>query len=653
MYNRYFGFRQRPFRLVPDPDFLFLSRSHEEALAQMKYAAMHGDGFAVIVGEVGTGKTMLCRAFLESLDQEIESAYIFNPKVDAAGLLASICAEFGIKDTGGKSVKELIDLLNKFLISIRASGKKAVLVIDEAQNLTPDVLEQIRLLSNLETTREKLIQIILAGQPELEEMLDSYDLRQLAQRISLFCHICPFNFHETKNYIEHRIHRASDTPYRIFSRGAVKKIYRYSGGIPRLINIACDRSLIAAYGYGKKKVNSRIAGTAISELVRTRHITGKNQVPGLVTAGLLAIIIAAGSYVMWRSVIAADKKVIPAGKLGGTTLEDKARSEANQVPAVQEQNLLYPVKKTEKRKSAAFEVREDSRKSENITGKKAKANNEGGSGSMYALQNSGKNIKPEKPGGYADDSAVSAATNKIVSLRELLDGINASESRNAALFELFSLWKVPFDMASTFSELENSIKDTETCFTIASRRAGMELLVVKNDLEKIDILDLPVIIGIKNDKESTGSYLCICKKKNGLYLACAGTGKLCAWIDPKELARVWDGRAYIFWKDFYNYRGTIPGKAPGDAVLTLKLHLRSLGYKDIPITPEYDDATRAAVLHLQAIAGITTDGIVGPETKIILYNKTASLVLPHLAVLDRPSEILNKTGSPQPLTGKQ
>jgi len=163
MYNHFFGFRERPFKLVPDPDYLFLSQSHEEALAHLRYAVKDGEGFVEIIGEIGTGKTLLCRTFLESLGDDVESAYVFNPRMDALDLLKTVCDKFGIPSSSHASIKALIDALNVFLIEKKAAGKKVALVIDEAQNLSRDMLEQIRLLSNLETTKDKLLQIILAG----------------------------------------------------------------------------------------------------------------------------------------------------------------------------------------------------------------------------------------------------------------------------------------------------------------------------------------------------------------------------------------------------------------------------------------------------------------------------------------------------------
>ncbi len=265
MYESHYGFKQRPFQLLPNPDYLFLSRSHEEALAHLTYAMTHGDGFVAIIGEVGTGKTTICRSFLENLDPSIEAAYIFNPKMDSKELLRAINDEFGIR-SDADSIKDLIDTLNVYLIEKKKEGKRVIIIIDEAQNLSREVLEQLRLTSNLETTTGKLIQIVLVGQPELADLLHSHELRQLAQRISLSSHLVPLTEQETRDYIRYRLARSAHRPTNLFSTGACRLIFQYSRGIPRLINIACDRALIVGFGLSAPKITGKVASQAIDEL---------------------------------------------------------------------------------------------------------------------------------------------------------------------------------------------------------------------------------------------------------------------------------------------------------------------------------------------------------------------------------------------------
>ncbi|MGD9053727.1 MAG: AAA family ATPase, partial [Desulfobacterales bacterium] len=265
MYNKFFGFKEKPFKLVPNPAYFYLSKSHEEAMAHLNYAISQGDGFVEITGEVGTGKTTLCRTFLESLNGSVEAAYIFNPKMGPKQLLRTIIEEFGIQ-TRSDNTKDLIDMLNAFLIKKKASGKKVILLIDEAQNLNRNVLEQLRLLSNLETNRDKLLQIILVGQPELSEMLNSHALRQVGQRITLSYQLSPLTFNECKEYIQYRINIAAQKSAIKFDRAAYRHIFKYSKGIPRLINIVCDRSLLTAFVMNQFKISAHIAKASVKEL---------------------------------------------------------------------------------------------------------------------------------------------------------------------------------------------------------------------------------------------------------------------------------------------------------------------------------------------------------------------------------------------------
>ena len=263
-------------------------------MAHLTYALNEGDGFAKITGEIGTGKTTLCRAFLENLDESAEVAYIFNPKLNSLQLLKTINAEFGIFSNADNS-KDLIDALNAFLISKKSKGEKVLLLIDEAQNLSKAVLEQIRLISNLETTQSKLLQIILVGQLELDYMLNSPDLRQLGQRISLSCQLVPLTYEETRDYIQYRINIAAHKPNSIFSKEAIREIYKYSKGIPRLINIACDRMLLSAYAMNRYQVTGKTAKDSIKEL-KNKDYTRAYQflgwkIPALLFSILIAIFI--------------------------------------------------------------------------------------------------------------------------------------------------------------------------------------------------------------------------------------------------------------------------------------------------------------------------------------------------------------------------
>jgi general secretion pathway protein A len=271
MYTDFYRLKEKPFALVPDPRYLFLSRSHREALAHLLYGIEAGEGFIVVIGQVGTGKTTLARTLLERIGENLELAFIFNPSSSAEELLAAINREFGIQ-SWGETRTELIEELNRFLLGRRAAGRRTLLVIDEAQNLEPEVLEQIRLLSNLETDREKLLQIVLFGQPELDENLSRPDLRQLRQRITIRWRLRPLSRAETASYAAHRLGVAGAGVEGTFSPGALRALYRASRGVPRLINAVADRALLAGYSAGLRPVDGRLVRDASRELPGVRGL---------------------------------------------------------------------------------------------------------------------------------------------------------------------------------------------------------------------------------------------------------------------------------------------------------------------------------------------------------------------------------------------
>jgi general secretion pathway protein A len=265
MYTQFYGLREKPFNVTADPNFMFFSRHHKEALAHLFYGIKERKGFLEITGEVGTGKTTLCRVLLNSLDEKTKTAFILNPNLSEVQLLRAMAVDLGIK-TEAKNKNHLISTLNTFLIEQLSSGFNVVVIIDEAQNLKPTLLEQVRMLSNLETEKDKLFQIVLVGQPELRDKLNSPHLRQLRQRISVQYHILPLELDEIGQYINHRLNVAGSDGSIIFTDKAIDHIYRYSEGVPRLINIVCDRALLAGYVLEKKKISHDLIIKCVREL---------------------------------------------------------------------------------------------------------------------------------------------------------------------------------------------------------------------------------------------------------------------------------------------------------------------------------------------------------------------------------------------------
>ena len=266
MYQTFFDLAKKPFSITSSPSFLFLSKRHEEALAHLTYGIKERLGFIEITGEVGTGKTTVCRALLNQLDDKTKTAFIFNSNMSEAQLMQTIIDDFGIKTTQ-KSKGALFSELNRFLIEQLANGNNVVLIIDEAQNLSQKLLEQVRMLSNLESDNEKLIQIVLVGQPELREKLSSPALRQLRQRIAVRYHIEALNRDEVGQYIQHRLNLAGAAEGSlIFDEGAVDAVYQYSKGVPRLINILCNKALLTGFVLEERGITDSIVQRSISEL---------------------------------------------------------------------------------------------------------------------------------------------------------------------------------------------------------------------------------------------------------------------------------------------------------------------------------------------------------------------------------------------------
>ncbi|MFH1045989.1 MAG: AAA family ATPase [Candidatus Omnitrophota bacterium] len=265
MYEQFFGLKEKPFNVTSDPAFLFFSRKHKEAFAHLIYGIKERKGFLEITGEIGTGKTTICKALLNSLDKNTRTALILNPELSKYQLLRSIVQDLGIEVKRSPELS-LLDALNNFLIQQLALGNNVVVIVDEAQNLKSSLLEAIRLLSNLETEKEKLLQIVLVGQPELRQRLKLPELRQLRQRISVRYHIAALDEDEVEAYIAHRLTVAGASGNTFFTKGAVSEIYKYSQGVPRLINILCDKALLAAFVEETKTITVELIIRCIREL---------------------------------------------------------------------------------------------------------------------------------------------------------------------------------------------------------------------------------------------------------------------------------------------------------------------------------------------------------------------------------------------------
>jgi general secretion pathway protein A len=328
MYAAHFGLKREPFSIAPDPRYLFMSERHREALAHLLYGVRGGGGFVLLTGEIGAGKTTVCRCFLEQVPKRCNVAYIFNPKLTALELLQSVCEEFRIevrsRASASATLKDHVDALNEYLLRTHAAGQNSVLIIDEAQNLSIDVLEQLRLLTNLETNERKLLQIILIGQPELRDMLLKPELEQLAQRVVARFHLDPLAEEETAHYIKHRLSVAGMNGLIPFDREARHRIFELTRGVPRRINLLCDRALLGAYASGRQRVDKAIVDKAAGEVFDNRRLGARwsRRRTTVVAAGLTLSAMAVLAAALWftgaqRRSLAAQHAVAASAASGG------------------------------------------------------------------------------------------------------------------------------------------------------------------------------------------------------------------------------------------------------------------------------------------------------------------------------------------------
>jgi len=561
MYSRYFEFKERPFKLVPNPEYYYLSRSHEEALAHLTYALDQGDGFVEITGEVGTGKTTLCRVFLDSLDDTTEVAYIFNPKLGPRQLLKAINDEFGIRSRSDDT-KDLIDALNAYLIRMKVAGRRVLILIDEAHNLERTVMEQLRLLSNLETSRSKLLQIILVGQPELSDKLDSHELRQLSQRISLRCHLTPLSAAEVREYIDHRLHVASVRPAAVrFTPWAYRSVYRYSGGIPRLINIVCDRSLLTAYSRGRKKIGRSEVRAAVRELSSRgqRHAPSKLQLKKP-AAALTAVCLAILALIFYREAPLSPVDLVR--------------------PLIQSGRAGYENTATE---AAVNRI------------------NRGVVGPAEALDS---------------DRA----------LGEFLKEMDVRSARNLALATVFESWGVDGQIDSQLDALTDDLE----YFQRACARKGFSLLQLQCRWAMLEKLGLPAVAAVRLPDVPQTGFLTVETLDRDLATLSRARYSKAITISTDTLQSWCAGAVYVPWKDYIGEPEVIPQEGRHESIARLKRHLRECGFAALDERPEFDEATAEAVKMIQRKYGLRPDGIVGPLTKIVLYNENPQLTIPRL-----------------------
>jgi general secretion pathway protein A len=584
MYTAFYGLREKPFSLTPDPRYLFLAESHREALAHLLYGIDQGEGFIAVTGEVGTGKTTLCRTLLERLGAGTEVAFLFNPSRSATELLQDVAAELGLEGAG-PTRREISDQLNQFLLQKNREGKRVLLIVDEAQNLTSGTLEQVRLLSNLETPSSKLIQILLLGQPELDAKLDSPSLRQLRQRISVRWSLSPLTRRETAAYVRHRLRVAAGGDRPIFSDAALREIHRRSRGVPRLVNILCDRSLLAGYGEERNRIDARLVQRVAREIPDARRRGLRPQRPGRRQRAR------AWRTSLLRSLVAS--ALFAAAVVAGLRFED-LRAFVRERLATAESAVAAVVPGVAAAPPAA------------------------------ELAAPGEAAEPAAPAEVAPpaDAGEGSPPAEVEPLGALLDRRDAASVRLRAVNTLLDSYGLPPERTAPDS-LDAALQRLED--------HGLTWLPLEAaDLEGLRALNHPALLDLRTAQG--GRRLLALLHLDGDVATCRGAMEGVALRLPvSELLELWDREAFVVWRDFEDISSVLEPNAAGEGVRWLQGALAELGlYSGLP-SGRFDESTLNGVLALQAGRRLKPDGRVGPRTKMVLYDMLGHYSVPRLS----------------------
>ena len=575
MYDKYFGLTDKPFSIAPDPRYLFMSEQHREALAHLVYGVGDGGGFVLLTGEVGTGKTTVCRCLLEQLPEHTRLAFILNPKLSTTELLATVCDELHIDYPKDANLKLLNDALNEFLLTSHAKGLKIVLMIDEAQNLSTETLEQIRLLTNLETNKEKLLQIILIGQPELKDLLAKHELRQLAQRITARFHLRPLTLDECEAYILHRLEVSGFNDSLLFDEKAIKELYKRTGGVPRLINVLCDRSMLGAYAGNLKQISQSVVKRAASEVMGGEvHEVQADTIKPSYTPGrkwrfstlvLIAIIIIGGAYSFYHLQHIQQQ-------LSELTLDTEKQSSPK---ALNEKQAVIDKQSDELEQIAQ----------ENQTLKD----------SLKAIQDS-------------NDLAEKNRLDKIAQLKPLLPFLPSSiqSLTNAqAQQQLFKQWKLDYSV-----EL-----DGEACNFARENQLRCE--TESSWWWQLSSLNRPAILKLTTPSNAYIYAVLVSIEGNNARMNFAGKEML---LSKQQVLEYWNGEITYFWQSPPNYETPLSVSMTGLPVQWLLTNFAKLDNLDLIVPPDavFDSNLQETVKKFQSTHSLKPDGVAGPYTIIKL-----------------------------------
>ncbi|WP_404362339.1 AAA family ATPase [Marinobacter sp.] len=569
MYYDFFGFREPPFSIAPDPRYLYLSERHKEALAHLMYGVQGQGGFIVITGEVGTGKTTISRCFMENVPPHVDIALILNPKLSARELLSSICDELGIRHPAGSSIKRLIDLINTDLLEAHAAGRHKVLMIDEAQNLSPEVLEQLRLLTNLETAEKKLLQIVLLGQPELQDMLSKPELRQLSQRVTARYHLDAIERSELPAYLRYRLSVAGQRS-EIFTPAAIRKLYRLSGGVPRLINLISDRALLGAYAEGEHRIEAGHIRGAAREVLGMGKRRGQSLKPSVRYASFGAsIAVAVFLTVTWLE--------RPEAETGATAAEtDRVENPLAQDP------------------EEGPETGEAADAGDAKAEKDEKAKDE-------------KDAKEDLP---ADNQAKPAEPSIAAGQMPRFDPVTAGQSLPNAYKSLFSVWGVDYEPAAA----------PIACDYAEAR--GLRCLHRQGSWRSLERLNHPAILDLR-DHAGEDRFVTLVGIDGNLAILATAEGE--RQVPVADIQRYWLGDYSILWQ-LPPYLSPVTDSGAAGAGEEIWLSARLMQLIELHASGSQDReqiqtmSQKEQIRWYQGRKGLATDGIAGAMTLIQVAN---------------------------------
>jgi len=581
MYEQFFGLKEAPFSIAPNPDYLYMSEQHKEALAHLLYGVSQDGGFAVLTGEVGTGKTTVCRCFLDKVPESVDVVFILNSKVSRQELLETFCDELGIRyERRSGSCKPYVDAIFEHLLSAHSIGRKTVLVIDEAQNLTPNVLEQVRLLTNLETNNRKLLQIVLVGQPELHQLLTMPQMRQLSQRVTARYHLSHLDETDVWRYICHRLEVAGVRQH-IIPQPLVKLIMQYTGGIPRLINVLCDRMLLGAFVQRRNQVTAPIVRKAALEIFGPGHTS---QVSGLLSKKVvIKVTVACMLFLM--------------AVLSFWLVEYKETTDPTPVASVPNHTVTNTVPNTMPKSRLPSQVSSIAAETEGLVGE------------ILALY---KDQHTQPP-------PVEHKQNHLETLAiRWPSELSRQDSEVIAMQTLLMLWGRPHWIAPNESLCDVAERMAMGCY---SHQAG--------SISELQLWNRPAMIELRDHQG--GRFFAVVEKLSP-ELVSLRFNQFRVSTKPELLDKQWEREFNLFWLPPPNYYGAVTPGTIGPLVTSFTQQLGTVMNKKrlAKGVNDYTIEIEAIVRDFQRQEGLEVDGVVGMQTLMRLNEHTKKELVPTL-----------------------